>query len=276
MIPLSITYNVVFLHIKNEKTLRGLELNNIVKNKSKLRINELAGLSFICQILFLLMAVACNRSHNMGVSDTKYIFGENDLKKVMMSQGGHIEAIGLMSKGCTVSHIGNGIVVTAGHCIKINFIESSTSPCGQNTEVTWGYTDDNKENNLKSRCVELIEYEYTGNAGPIDYAILRYDPFPDKSLTVKKGFPVEGEAINIYSHPEKRTLEESGWCEITGTMLTARSKFTYFCDTERGSSGAPIFDKDMAILGVHNGRDKDRTYNHATPLFELELDYSQF
>lgn len=225
---------------------------------------------FIAVMISILTAAGCgNKDEMRQQSSAKVIFGENDSKKVLMSESDIAGAIGLMTKGCTVTHIGNGLAITAGHCIAMgNSTISEDTPCGNNTDVVWGYTEDNKHGSLKSTCVGMDKYYYKLLPDRIDFAVLRYDPFPAETLSISKKAPGLQEKITIYSHPDKRTLETSGWCEVKFNGIGSDSKFGYFCDTERGSSGAPVMDERMQVIGIHNGG-KLSTYNHATPLSAL-------
>ena len=50
------------------------------------------------------------------------IIGSNDLTQIILEDHNYdlVNAIGLMKIGCTVTHLGNGIAITAGHCFRKN------------------------------------------------------------------------------------------------------------------------------------------------------------
>lgn len=206
---------------------------------------------------------AADQSHTPA-SQEKVIIGDNDFVKInptTESLSGITEAIGAMVRGCTATHIGNGIVITAGHCLP-------TYDCSATDyDVVWGYTDSQRGIG-RSQCVEVIAKELS-NAR--DYAILRYDPVPPAQLDVElSGKPQKGSLMTIFSHPRLRTLENSGWCQVGGNIATSE-KFTYTCDTEGGSSGAAILDRNFRVVGIHNLGANYQQYNAGTYITSTPL-----
>ena len=61
--------------------------------------------------------------------------------------------------------------------------------------------------------------------------------------------------------------KNSGWCWHLGDYEGKR--FKYDCDTLKGSSGAPIFNEDLEIVGTHNLSRKSLGFNAGTYLKDI-------
>lgn len=184
--------------------------------------------------------------------------GYGDLQKVRYSD--NAEVFGIMSGGCTVTHIGENIGMTAGHCLR-------SRSCSSNYDVLWGYTTDNRQGTMHSKCVQVLAVEQNDAK---DYAFIRYDQAPKVYLPVNtERKPATGEKIIIYSHPRGRTLETSGWCTVKGQTMGQR--FRYFCDTEGGSSGAAILNERFEIVGIHNLGNSYQRFNAGTYIMSTPL-----
>lgn len=231
----------------------------------------IAGMNIFCSNLFA------------NSNSTDRIIGANDLVKITAKDADNslVKAIGRMQLGCTVTHVGNGIAITAGHCFARNNFEGvrQNLPCSDSKYNTqWGFTynlDGTGEGTsyLQSECVEIIATEMNIQR---DYAIFRVSPIPPAHLEPSLGTAEIGTKISIYSHPKKRPLEWSTWCTVEGFVKKSKdNQFYYSCDTEGGSSGAAVLDRDLRIVGIHNyytdrigGRDgrNGATHLSVTPL----------
>lgn len=174
-------------------------------------------------------------------AETKVVIGENDLT-YYNTRDGISGAVGIMSRiGCTATHIGDGYVVTAGHCV-------THTTCSSLFDVTWGYTNANRKGTGRSKCSKIIAREFNDER---DYALFKVDSPPKFSLPLNlSDRPAKGDALTIYSHPSSRPLSWSGWCKSTGAFDGKR--FAYTCDTEGGSSGAVVLNKKLQVVGIHN------------------------
>ena len=217
----------------------------------------------MCKLLKLLsiislLSVSCGQKPNL--STTKIVIGSNDLQ-YYESDDNLSQAIGKVALGCTATHIGNNIVLTAGHCVK------STNCRADKYNVTWNYRRDNRSGDFTSRCLEVIRTENNGNR---DYAILRYDSAPDAYIDVNKSQkPRKGDALTILSHPQGQPLSWSGWCKHSGAY--EGNKFSYNCDTKGGSSGAVVLNEDLEIVGIHNLGNSSYQINAGTYIQSVPL-----
>lgn len=197
------------------------------------------------------------------------IIGANELKPVAKDSSNLPEnlrsligAFGMLEVGCTVTHIGDGLVLTAGHCIPQD--KAPVGECLAKTfpkmTVRWNYVGDDAQTS-QSNCVKLVATELSAS---LDFAILEVDNPPTMKLNVELNQrPVPGSQITILGYPRKRPLEWSGFCTVA--VLPAdtfkdvseenrKDFFAHQCDTEPGQSGATVIDtKTLQVIGIHHG-----------------------
>jgi len=157
-----------------------------------------------------------------------------------------LDAFGVMSVGCTATHVGNGIAVTAGHCFSLGARVNNRSCTGS---VAWGTRKD-KASYLRSSCTTILAGEVSGNR---DWAIFRVSPAPPVSVEVDLGARTpHGTPLTIFGHPQTRPLEWSKTCPLVQTG--SGPSFNHECDTEPGNSGSSILDDStLKVVGIHDG-----------------------
>lgn len=206
------------------------------------------------------------------------IIGDNDLVPVAQDGSniperyrGLIDAFGEISMGCTATHLGDGLVLTAGHCFDAPATRTEHLDCAGIT-VDWGVRA-GAAGYLTSRCEDVLVAELNGDR---DYAIFRVSPAPTAKVEVAAtSQPALGSSLTIFSHPQLRPLEWSQTCTLQGADNAGRGvdEFSHQCDTEPGSSGAAILsDVTLAVVGIHDGGRAPwnyGTYLSQTPLSEL-------
>lgn len=192
------------------------------------------------------------------------VIGENDFVPVNADASNlpweirsAVDGVGQLNVGCTATHIGDGLVLTAGHCISRS-PRSRTSSCTR-LGVIWGNYGGKKDYKV-SKCVSIEAREYNER---LDYAVLRVSNPPDAAIEVDWMPQDQNGPVAILSFPRMRPMEWSAGCE-TQTYhdpLRALVKFSHSCDTEGGSSGAPIFSADTyKLIGVHGGAGDELNY----------------
>jgi hypothetical protein len=212
---------------------------------------------------------------DLAASQDGVVIGNNDLISVARD-GGNVPAryrsaldgFGRLLVGgaaCTATHVGNGVVITAGHCFSAPASRVNNQPC-PNTTVQWGYRGGSITST--STCTSVLAMQ-TG--GGLDYAIFRVSPVPAVTIgTALDSPPGNGLGLTIFSHPGARPLEWSQTCSVVGTDS---SQLSYQCDTQGGSSGAAVLrDDNLRVVGIHwggGGNANSATKLTSTPLREF-------
>ncbi len=188
------------------------------------------------------------------------IIGSNDLVTVS-ADGSNIpirhkvllNAIGLLSsRGCTVTHIGNGYALTAGHCFDATENLIKDQPCGDFT-IAWGLRK-GISSYLESRCERIIAAQ---RSDLNDFAIIRIYPEPDSAADLelnRKAAP--GDELTVFSHSGHLSLQWSKNCvvEALTSSRLPKGSLNHKCDTDPGSSGAALIDTYTGkIVGIHAG-----------------------
>ena len=203
------------------------------------------------------------------------IIGNNDLIPVI-NNGANIpekyrpliNAFGLISMGCTATHIGNGLVLTAGHCFSAPETRSSLADCSK-FSVKWGLRKD-ADPYLVSKCTEILAYELNDTR---DYTIFKVDQVPTAYVKVDLSAKAEiGTKITIFGHPQARPLEWSQTCTVqpSANGPWGADQFSHQCDTEPGNSGSTVIDDEtLKVIGIHDGG--RIPWNYATVLLDTPI-----
>ncbi len=213
-------------------------------------------------VVVILLAVLL-MAFNSPAAETEKIIGENDLTLVNSNASNIptvyrslVQAFGVLSMGCTATHIGQGYVLTAGHCFDLPEVLTRNKDCSDTT-IQWGGRVGSRPY-LTSRCEQIISGQLNGSG--IDFAIIKVSPAPRVSVGVDiSRRPTLGRAITIFSHPNMEPLQWSKTCYLqsqsTGVDLgLSPQSLKHMCDTNPGSSGATILSANsLKIIGIHDG-----------------------
>ena len=206
---------------------------------------------------FSIISVGCGLTPTENSSE-KIIINESDLS--YYTEDNQISrSIGKMRKGCTVTHIGQNLAITAGHCVRYGHCE------GSNYDVAWNYRANTKET-YTSQCKRIVIWEFSDD---MDYAVLEYSNAPSDSLNPNASSrPRYSDYLTIFSHPEGQPLMWSNWCQHDGDDMGKR--FSYQCDTKGGSSGAAVLNENLEIVGIHNQGNYGKRVNSGTYLIDIK------
>ena len=226
-------------------------------------------------LIITLMVIALSCGENLTKKSALHkIIDDNDLQPIKESKETEYitKAMGMMNLGCTVTHIGQGLALTAGHCFyPFKFSGKATDEtCGSDDyDINWGVTVNN-DAYMTSDCERIILLEHNSRK---DYALLSVDPSPHFAIPIQLETNYQtDQAITIFSFPQKRPLEWSGWCTIEGFIpFSEKNQFSYSCDTEGGSSGASVLNKHLEIIGIHNYYSSELNRNGATFIHQTNI-----
>ena len=228
-------------------------------------------------VIFSFYVISC-RTHD-AASDAKKIIGDNDLTPVSIDGYNvplpyqkYLNAIGyIVPNGCTVTHIGNGFALTAGHCFVDYEVSLQHQPCN-GFKVRWARRGDPTYLG-ESRCKEIAVLHQSKDGW--DYALIKLSSAPKEFIPLDLNRkPLSGSRITIFSQPKGRPLEWSQYCALdegnSQWKIAHPGRFKHSCDTETGSSGAVVIDDvTYKIIGIHSGGNS--SFNSATYAKELSL-----
>lgn len=189
---------------------------------------------------------------NKVIGDNDLIAVSADASNIPLKYKNLVNAFGLLSNNCSATHIGNGYVLTAGHCFWVGSEVASELPCAE-ISVEWGHRQ-GVSAYLVSTCEKIVFAQRSVNS---DFAILKVSPVPDAFVSVEmRRTPVASDSITIFSHPQNLPLKWSGTCVVESQLdpLLSPAMLHHKCDTNPGSSGATIIDATTnRVVGIHIG-----------------------
>lgn len=151
---------------------------------------------------------------------------------------------------CTGFLISEGLFVTNEHCV------SSPDLC-ENAVVLFGYerkADGSEGWEREARCLEIVDFDPS-----LDYSILRLAGEPGRVfgfVTLSRRMPVAGEPLYVIQHPGggPKMTSQAGCAVRTvhAPGYAGDTDFGHSCDTARGSSGSPLFDRTHKVIGLHH------------------------
>lgn len=198
------------------------------------------------------------------------IIGTNELVKVKRDGSNvdanlrpYLDAFGIIDLGggvCSGTHIGNGYVLTAGHCItKSTFAVKMNQECSS-IQILWGYRGSPETGSLKpgvtmvSTCQEMVFAEFSQER---DFAILKMDKAPSTFIPLSRmnARMSQGTRLTIFGYPHGRPLEWSTYCRSI-SLPYSMTQFGHECDTEPGNSGSTILSINESgkpvVVGIHD------------------------
>lgn len=180
-----------------------------------------------------------------------------------------IDAIGRMSMGCTGTHIGANVVVSAGHCFNAPPELVENQPCADTT-VEWGIRGD-RDASMVSRCVRILAMQVNDQQG-LDYVFFQVDRAPRTFVNIDFTRPHLGMKLTIFSHPFGLPLRWSPRCVLQNAHppVASRLHMHHRCDTNPGSSGAAVLnDENLSIMAIHDGG--NNSYNYGTYIWSTPI-----
>lgn len=221
----------------------------------------------------LLLAVFACKHGGEGPSQEKKIFGEAEFVAVS-SDGSNIpekyrnliHATGYLDSGCTVSHIGNGLVLTAAHCLTADEIfHDNPDHCLKGRSIQFGIFKDGIKG-PKATCIKRLYAEVNITR---DVALLHADKFPKEKIEVELDkVPSPNSQITLFGHPDGRPLEWSKYCSLIEVKYCgSKDTFGFMCDSLPGSSGSLLLSAESTVptaIGVLMGQSDQGDKNCAS------------
>lgn len=200
-----------------------------------------------------------------------------------------LDAFGLVAMGnsgsCSGTHLGNGYVLSAGHCFldgaDSNTIVNQTCPT---VKVYWGYRGSPSTGSPKpvvtmtSQCTQLIHAQLDMD---LDFAIFKVDQAPKASvgIALESARTPAKTKITIFGYPMGRPLEWSQYCAVNKSSVVGRpfnsaARVAYQCDTQPGNSGSSVIAFNTAgvpkVVAVHDAAAPDPIqYNIGTYMYDI-------
>lgn len=180
-----------------------------------------------------------------------------------------LPAIGLMNTPCTVAHIGQGFVITAGHCFWQTYYDGAlyTHQACSGETIRWKQTSGNANPKI-SNCLQIIAMQRNPELN-LDYAIIKVSEPPVEKVFVdwKANVPAAGTILTIFSHPDEAPLSWSKYCRIK--KITAKdvspNLLHHVCDAKQGSSGAAVFNAVTGeVVALHISSDGEPNTDGST------------
>lgn len=169
--------------------------------------------------------------------------------------------VGERMYSCTGFLVKPNQVLTNEHCV-------ATAPVCATTVVLLDYdTVTMVPAARQRRCNAIRDADHS-----LDYSELELDSPVDASiqpLTFAAHSPAAGEALIVIEHPGGAPKQISRViCKAVSNPVRGNAKdtdFTHTCATLNGSSGSPVLDASMQVVGVHHFGigDDEPTYNRA-------------
>lgn len=142
----------------------------------------------------------------------------------------------------TVSHIGNGLVITAGHVV-------SEKNC-PSAQIEWAARDNGYS--MVSRCQEIIHREV---GRYYDIAIFKVNIWPNSKVEIE----TNGKSLSL-PH-DILLLGHMGGSDLLSSFgkavnIRKRTSFLSKIITGSGDSGAPVFSIERkTVIGIYSGRE---------------------
>ncbi len=163
-----------------------------------------------------------------------------------------VNAIGRFTMDCTGTHLGNGYVITAGHCFWAPPTLQRDLNCAD-VKIEWGVRKSMQPQSV-SQCEKIV---FEVNTYFHDFAIIKVSPIPTESIAPDmQRRAVIGDTITVFSHPKGEPLQWSGSCGLELKVHTdlPQNTIQHKCDTKKGSSGGVLINVlTQKIVGIHNG-----------------------
>ncbi len=161
---------------------------------------------------------------------------------------------------CSAVAIAPDAVMTNWHCGGVESAMTDDAFWQQTVcdRTSIDFSWDNDKIDREYQCVEVLQKNKS-----LDFAILRLAPRnrADQLVPANRwtGITNAGQRLLAIQHPAcrpKQVTQDSACtvrdAKLASPSMIAGAEFSHTCDTERGSSGAPLFDDQFRLVGLHH------------------------
>jgi hypothetical protein len=153
---------------------------------------------------------------------------------------------------CSAVAVSADIVMTNWHCggpPDANAQDVWTQPVCNATILDFSWDDDRRSREFV--CREVLE----ASNPELDVAFLRVQAIERADVlrpaTLLDRAPRSEEVLMVH-HPEAQPKQLTRNCRVSAGTDVGGNRFAHTCDSEGGSSGAPVFDVQGRVLGLHH------------------------
>lgn len=148
---------------------------------------------------------------------------------------------------------GTGFLIKGGYVMTCNHVLDSKIKIGK-TEIEFNYEEG--QNTTVKYKLNSSDYRYSPES-KLDYSLIKVIDLPDNPLKQwghvefeNKVEPRVGDPVNIIQHP---------WGELKQLAFKLNDithiwddKIFYIADTDKGSSGSPVFNQNWKVIAIHS------------------------
>lgn len=166
------------------------------------------------------------------------------------------------ASACTGVAVGENLFLTNWHCGQVasgeQLIPQLTwdhEEVCKSTLVDFSWDDDPRSNDFRCHGV-------AAQSEALDYALLDIRPLVGQPSVLPLAIATDRlgllDTIQLIHHPEARIKSRSTNCSLRALDVPGwrtpgtNTEFAHICDTEGGSSGAPILDESYRVRGLHH------------------------
>ena len=155
---------------------------------------------------------------------------------------------------CTAFHVGNGVVLTAGHCVPYECHVDGAQPA-TSLSIKWSAPE-----GVPARVSAVTRVLSCVRSYSLDYAVLRVSDPPREWLSLEANWKIpqaKGVPLFMITYPDKDTLSIVDGCSsqnFSGSHLISDYNFIHSCSVSPHSSGSPILlEGSRLVVGIHQG-----------------------